>query len=62
MSGQAHKDVTTASDRKDAVRKAFNQEYLATQKAMTQAAERAANRFLISDTRFPITPNRSNRA
>lgn len=53
MSGQAHKDVTTASDRKDAVRKAFNQEYLATQKAMTQAAERAREQVL--DQRYTIS-------
>lgn len=52
MSDQAHKDITTASSRKDAVRKAFNQEYLATQKAMTQAAERAREQVL--DQRYTI--------
>jgi hypothetical protein len=46
MSGQAQSDVATASDRKDAVRKAFNQEYLATQQAMAQAAERARAQVL----------------
>ena len=46
MSGQAQNDVSTASDRKDAVRKAFNQEYLATQQAMAQAAERARAQVL----------------
>ncbi|MDG4721753.1 MULTISPECIES: hypothetical protein [Thalassospira] len=53
MSGQAHKDIATASNRKDAVRKAFNQEYLATQKAMTQAAERAREQVL--DQRYTIS-------
>lgn len=46
MSGQAQNDIATASDRKDAVRKAFNQEYLATQQAMSQAAERARAQVL----------------
>ena len=53
MSDPAHKDITTASGRKDAVRKAFNQEYLATQKAMTQAAERAREQVL--DQRYTIS-------
>ncbi|MBC07256.1 hypothetical protein [Thalassospira sp.] len=46
MSGQAQNDIATASGRKDAVRKAFNQEYLATQQAMSQAAERARAQVL----------------
>jgi hypothetical protein len=46
MTGQAQNDVATASGRKDAVRKAFNQEYMATQKAMSQAAERARAQVL----------------
>ena len=46
MSGPAQNDIATASDRKDAVRKAFNQEYLATQQAMSQAAERARAQVL----------------
>jgi len=53
MSDQAHRDIATASNRKDAVRKAFNQEYLATQKAMTQAAERAREQVL--DQRYTIS-------
>lgn len=46
MTGQAQNDIATASGRKDAVRKAFNQEYLATQQAMSQAAERARAQVL----------------
>ncbi len=46
MSGQAQNDKATASGRKDAVRKAFNQEYMATQQAMTEAAERARTQVL----------------
>lgn len=46
MSGQAQNDIATASGRKDAVRKAFNQEYMATQQAMSQAAERARAQVL----------------
>ncbi|WP_417830057.1 hypothetical protein [Thalassospira sp.] len=46
MSGPAQNDIATASDRKDAVRKAFNQEYLATQQAMSKAAERARAQVL----------------
>lgn len=52
MPGPAQHDVATASGRKDAVRKAFNQEYLATQKAMSQAAERA--RAQVLDQRYTI--------
>jgi len=52
MSGQAPNDIATASNRKDAVRKAFNQEYVATQQAMTQAAERA--RAQVFDQRHTI--------
>lgn len=52
MPGPAQNDVATASGRKDAVRKAFNQEYLATQKAMSQAAERA--RAQVLDQRYTI--------
>ncbi|MBX2831528.1 MAG: hypothetical protein KTR23_10165 [Rhodospirillales bacterium] len=52
MSGQAPNDMATASGRKDAVRKAFNQEYMATQQAMTQAAERA--RAQVIDQRHTI--------
>lgn len=52
MSGQAPNDIATASGRKDAVRKAFNQEYMATQQAMTQAAERARTQVL--DQRYTI--------
>lgn len=46
MTGQAQNDIATASGRKDAVRKAFNQEYMATQQAMSQAAERARAQVL----------------
>ncbi|NIY77283.1 hypothetical protein HED22_16645 [Thalassospira sp. HF15] len=46
MTGPAQNDITTASGRKDAVRKAFNQEYLATQQAMSKAAERARAQVL----------------
>lgn len=52
MPGPAQNDAATASGRKDAVRKAFNQEYLATQKAMSQAAERA--RAQVLDQRYTI--------
>ena len=58
MSGQAQNDVNTASDRKDAVRKAFNQEYLATQQAMAQAAERA--RAQVLDQKHTISNHAEN--
>ena len=53
MSGPAQAGIDTASNRKDAVRKAFNQEYMATQEAMTQAAERA--RAQVLDQRYTIS-------
>ncbi|MCC9625634.1 hypothetical protein LPB41_28505 [Thalassospira sp. MA62] len=53
MSQQAQKDVSTANTRKEAVRQAFNQEYLATQQAMSQAAERA--RAQVIDQRQTIS-------
>lgn len=53
MSGPVQSGIDTASSRKDAVRKAFNQEYMATQEAMTQAAERARSQVL--DQRYTIS-------
>ena len=53
MSGPAQAGIDTASNRKEAVRKAFNQEYMATQEAMTQAAERA--RAQVLDQRYTIS-------
>ena len=53
MSGPGQSGIDTASSRKDAVRKAFNQEYMATQQAMSQAAERARTQVL--DQRYTIS-------
>lgn len=46
MSGQDQSNIASANGRKEAVRKAFNQEYLATQQAMSQAAQRARDQML----------------
>ncbi|PKR56902.1 hypothetical protein [Thalassospira lohafexi] len=53
MAGPGQSGIDTASSRKDAVRKAFNQEYMATQQAMSQAAERARTQVL--DQRYTIS-------
>ena len=53
MAGPGQSGIDTASSRKDAVRKAFNQEYMATQEAMSKAAERARTQVL--DQRYTIS-------